>query len=72
MVKKSIKIVSKAVNMKTHTHPLVKNTSGGIQGNAHLSQRDAYAKSMYSAKTKNAKTSGAGWGGEKTVLSKKK
>lgn len=58
--------------MKTHDHPLVKKTVGsGIKGNAHLSQRDAYAKSMYSPKTKNSKTSGAGWGGESASSRKK-
>lgn len=51
------------INLKTHNHPLVKKSTG-VQGSAHQSQRDAYAKFLNMPKTKNAKSSGAGWGGE--------
>jgi len=52
------------INIKTHNHPLVKSakSSSGIQGTAHLSQRDAYAKFLNMSKTKNAKSYGVGWG----------
>lgn len=64
MIKKLVKTGSKTINMKTHTHPLVKQNASKFS-NPNV---------LYSASGKayKSKTSGAGWGGEKLASSKKK